>query len=252
MPIRQLLPLLPVLLFLFTTTRAGILEDRDIEDAVQSSFVFRELIADRTMLRIFVRNGAVEVRGQVADERERHLVGDLVTALPDVRSVDNRLFVDSAYRRTSDRWLAARLRALLLMPSAVEAGVIEAQVNSGNILLSGQVRTEDQKRLAENLVRELVPGRNIDNQLEIVPELPLERRVLDDASVVALAWSSLHSIPERPRGRLIIRSDSGHVTVEGQVDDKDSLAEIDRRISGLRGVRSHVNHATVSDLAGPG
>lgn len=241
----KLLPLLCGFLFLFTPARSGILEDRAIEDAIQASFVFRELLSDPVMVQVYVRYGAVELRGQVADEREHLLVGDLIAALPDVRTVDNRLFVDSAHRRTSDRWIAARLRALLLVQNELELGELAVQVRSGEVALTGRIRNEAQSALAEAQVRHFAPDRTVRNGLVVAADLPQRNRSLDDASIVALAWDSLRGIPTLQLSAKAIKSESGHVTVDGIAGTPGALAEIDRRLSTLRGVRSSANRVLV-------
>lgn len=242
------LPALLSLLLALTSASApaGILEDRAIEDAIQSSFVFRELLADPVMVQIYVRYGAVEVRGQVANEREHLLVGDLIAALPNVLKVDNRLFVDSAHRRTTYLWLAASIRAHLHMQAAVEVENLTVRVTSNAIQFGGRVRDAAQSDLIAARIAAFSPGRSLHNQLEIFPSLG-PPRALDDPSVIALAWGALRSLPTVQLSPRAITSTGGHVTLVGIASTPGDLVEVSRRLTALRGVRKLTNQVIVPD-----
>lgn len=224
---------------------AGILEDRAIEDAIQSSFVFRELLADPTMVQIYVRYGAVEVRGQVADEHEHLLVGDLIAALPHVRTVDNRLFVDSAHRRSTYLWLGGRIRAHLLMQASVEVEKLTIRVSTETIQFGGRVRDAAQSDLIATLIGNFSSGRMLRNQLEISPDLR-PRRAIDDASVTALAWGALRTMPTLQLSPRAITSEGGHVSIVGIGAAPGDLVEVASRLSALRGVQRITNQVIVA------
>jgi osmotically-inducible protein OsmY len=216
---------------------AGILEDRSIEDAIHTSFIFRELLSDPTMVQLHVRSGAVEVRGQVADEREHLLLEDLIFALPHVRKVDNRLFVDSAHRRATDRWLAARIRAHLLTQANIEVEELAVSVSSSTIQLTGRVRSDPQRSHVAAQVAAFHPGRTLLNQLEVAPDLVSPRRALDDPSVVALAWGALRDMSTLQLGPRAITCANGQISLRGTVAAPGDIPEVLRRLGDLRGVR---------------
>lgn len=241
------LPALLSALLAFTSLNApaGILEDRAIEDAIQSSFVFRELLADATMVQIYVRYGAVEIRGQVADEHEHLLVGDLIAALPHVRTVDNRLFVDSADRRTTYFWLSGRVRDHLLRQAAIEVEDLTIRVSTETIQVGGRVRDAAQSDLIAAEIGRFATGRTLRNQLELASGLR-PRRVIDDASVVALSWGALRGVPTLQLSPRAITSEGGHVRVVGIATAPGDLVEVARRLGALRGVQRITNHVIVA------
>lgn len=236
-----------ILLLAVAPVSAGILEDRAIEDAVGSSFIFREMLSDPTMVQLYVRSGAVELRGQVADEREHLMLEDFINALPHVRKVDNRLFVDSAHRRATDQWLAARVRAHLLTQASVEVDDLVIRVSSATIQLTGRVRTDQQRHHVAELVAAFHPGRALLNQLEVAPSLVGPRRALDDPSVIALAWGALRDMGTLQLGPRAITCDNGQVSLTGTVAAPEDVGEVLRRLGSLRGVRQVAHGLTVRE-----
>lgn len=225
--------------------RAGILEDRGIEDAINRSLVFREVLIDRSMVQLYVRYGLVEMRGQVADERERDLLTYFVTALPDVKQVDNRLFVDSPDRRTTDRWRAIRLRSLLTMQAGIDVTRTEIAYAGDRWQLVGEVTDDAARALIAQRLHDLAPAQPLPTALILSTAAPTRKTSVDDASVGAIVRSTLESMPDLAISDPRVTCRTGAVVLRGVVrteTDKDRAAKL---AAGARGVASVVNELVV-------
>lgn len=227
-----------------SSARAGILEDRGIEDAIARSFVFRQMLIDPSMVVLYVRSGKVELRGQVSDERERDLLTFIIAALPDVSGVDNQLFVDSAVRRSGERWQVFRQRAILLQEGDLELERTSVEYSGGRWVLGGDVTSDRQLEMIQQRAAALFPDRPLPLSLRVAPNAPPVPQI-DDASVAAIARSRIeHSAQVQfQNGRVTCRQGvlilAGTVASQAQVELTLSLAR------GSRGVRSVENQLRV-------
>ena len=224
------------LAFIFNPpVRAGILEDRGIEDAIAGSFVFRQMLIDPSMVILYVRSGKVELRGQVSDERERDLLTFIIAALPNVGSVDNQLFVDSAQRRTGERWQVLRQRALLLMEGDLELERTRVELSGGRWQLSGEVSTAAQLELVRQRALTLFPETPLVMNLQITPatqDVPL----LDDASIAAIVRSRLERAPGVQLQNARVTCRRGVVSLNGTVASPTQIEIALRLARACRGV----------------
>jgi osmotically-inducible protein OsmY len=215
---------------------AGILEDRAIEDAIESSYVFKTVLTDRSMIQIYVRHGEVEVRGQAADERERALLEYTLAAIPDVTRVDSHLFVDSSRRRESFRWRAARLLAVLRTEAGLDASRVQLEAHEGSLDLIGTTPDQNQRERIESRLRQLAPNDRLTNRLE-VESAPAKPRALDDASITAMVRCALEALPTNPDAAVRITSRDGEVVIEGSAASPAEIEAMTRRAESIRGVR---------------
>lgn len=238
--LRRIFPVLAVALVATMSApllvRAGILEDRAIEDAVEASYVFRSVLTDRTMVHLYVRQGAIEVRGQAADERERALLERTLLNIPNVVRVDNQLFVDSAGRRDHFRWRAARLLAALRVQRDLDASLIQLEAHDGTLDLIGDTTDIAQSARIEARVRELAPSERITNRLRINP-VPAKTVRIDDASIVAMVHSAIDALPAEKDATLRVTSRAGEVVIDGAPATANAVQAITGCAEAIPGVR---------------
>lgn len=223
------------------TIHAGVLEDRGIEDAIARSFVFRELLVDRTMVRCYVRYGVVELRGQVADERERDLLSYFIAALPEVKQVDNRLFVDSDTRRESPRWHALRLRSQLLMLGRVDASQTRVEVISERWQLVGEFADESRRQDFTRCAQTLAPSVPLSLTLGGSAAAPVAPTKMDDPSIVAIVRSALESSSALTLTESGITCTQGKVTLRGYVRSATEQQLAQQLATASRGVAAVEN-----------
>jgi osmotically-inducible protein OsmY len=215
---------------------AGILEDRAIEDAIESSYVFRSVLTDRSMVHLYVRQGAIEVRGQAADERERALLARLLANIPNVVRVDNQLFVDSAGRRDHFRWRAARLLAALRVQKDLDVAHVQLESHDGTLDLVGTTTDAAQSARIEARVRALAPSERITNRLRVEPTPP-QSVAIDDASIIAMVHMAIESLTGEKDSALRIISRAGEVVIDGAATSPETINAITQCAEAVRGVR---------------
>lgn len=225
--------------------RAGILEDRGIEDAINRSVVFREVLIDRSMVQLYVRYGLVELRGQVADERERDLLTYFVTALPDVKQVDNRLFVDSVGRRDNERWRAIRLRSQLAMQTGIDVSHTQIAFAGNRWQLVGEVADDAARALIAQRLRELSPDNPLPTALIVSREATAKPQPVDDPSIAAIARGALESAAGLVISDPQISAHNGKVVLQGTVASEADKVRATQLATATRGVISVVNELKV-------
>jgi len=216
-----------------------------MEDAILGSYVFRHVIVDRAMVQLYIRGTLVELRGQAADERERDLIVNTVAKLVAPLKVDNRLFVDSAHRRGSDRWLAARIRSHLGMFAGLEPATLQVAVSSTGIRLTGTARSAEQRELTERYVAALRAQREVRNELTIAPDLPATSVKVDDASILAMLHQVLQMMPATQGEPHELACRDGEVTINGAVATAAEAELVSRLAGTVRGVKGVVNRLRV-------
>jgi osmotically-inducible protein OsmY len=236
MTLRSLFVVLSLALVPTLPVRAGILEDRGIEDAIAGSFVFRQMLIDPSMVILYVRSGKVELRGQVSDERERDLLTFIIAALPNVGAVDNQLFVDSATRRTGERWEVFRQRAVLLMEGDLELERTRVEFSGGRWSLGGEVSSEAQIALVQQRAATLFPNTPLPLTLRVAPTVQ-GVPTLDDASIAAIVRSRLERTPGIQLQNARITSSQGVVLLYGTVASAAQIEVSLRLARSSRGVR---------------
>lgn len=230
---------------------AGILEDRGIEDAINRSVIFQEVLIDRSMVQLYVRYGFVEIRGQVADEFERDLLTYMVNAIPDVRKVENHLFVDSPGRRDSARWRAVRLRSLLAMCSDVDLRGTKLEFTEGNWRLAGQVADESSRSALAATLHALNLADTSRGTLNLALDLAgpgsksTPRLRMDDASIAALVRGTLDLPPALGFSRAQVSCQQGKVRLQGSVASESSRLRAGVIAARARGVLAVENELTV-------
>lgn len=237
MTLRSLFVLLALALVPSLPARAGILEDRGIEDAIASSFVFRQMLIDPSMVVLYVRSGKVELRGQVSDERERDLLTFIIAALPNVASVDNQLFVDSATRRSGERWQVFRQRAMLLMEGDLELERTRVEFTGGRWVLGGEVSNSAQLALVEQRSQALFPDQPLPFALRVTPSVQAVPTI-DDASVAAIVRSRLERAPGVQLQNARVTCRQGVVLLYGTVASPTQIEVALQLARTSRGVRS--------------
>lgn len=108
---------------------------------------------------------------------------------------------------------------------------------NGVVLLTGQVRAEDLKRRAEEVVRELRNTRRVYNELEIAGPTSLLTRS-GDSWVSSKVKTKLLASEAAPGRDIKVVTENGVVYLLGLVtrDDADAAAEIARNTGGVRKV----------------
>src|ERR1700758_5267717 len=118
---------------------------------------------------------------------------------------------------------------LLLLPYYSVFDNLAFKVDGDRVTLEGQVTRPTLKSDAEGAVKNIEGVSGVTNNIEVLPPSPMDdqlrralyRAIYGDPSLSKYSWSSMPSI------HILVKS--GHVTLEGVVDN-----ETDKNLAGLR------------------
>ncbi|HEY8521913.1 MAG TPA: BON domain-containing protein [Gammaproteobacteria bacterium] len=165
--------------------------DRNLEQAVRDAWIDGKLesaYAFNRHLSAFaihtdVQNGVVTLTGTVESDIDRDLAEAIAQGLEGVTAVDNRLAVDSDYdydgeqraageQRSFGQWVndattSAAVKAALVRNDNIRARYIDVETRDDVVTLRGEVETEEQKALAEQLAKNTRDVSEVRNELTV-------------------------------------------------------------------------------------
>jgi hyperosmotically inducible protein len=118
---------------------------------------------------------------------------------------------------------------LLMLPYFGVFDYIAYKVDGYNVTLLGQVVRPTLKSDAENVVKHIEGVEKVDNQIEVLPPAPMDDRIRQRLFRAIYQYPALerYALGVQKPIRIIVKS--GHVTLEGVVDN-----EADKNLAGLR------------------
>ncbi len=125
-------------------------DDEAIE--VRGAAAMRENFGTNTHVSITGYNRQVLLTGEVANDRQRQQAEQLVSKLPNVRSIVNELAVgpaSSLTERSSDALITARVKAAMVDTEDVFANVYKVVTERGTVYLMGHVTKREAQRATE-------------------------------------------------------------------------------------------------------
>jgi hyperosmotically inducible periplasmic protein len=116
--------------------------------------------------------GEVTLRGEVESEREREAAERITRTTKGVLGVTNQLQVegDVPDNDRSDLWTSTRINTRLFLNPAVRAGNIDVDTVNGVVYLSGVVRNEEQRAIAESVALGMPGVWTVVNDLQLESE----------------------------------------------------------------------------------
>jgi osmotically-inducible protein OsmY len=136
------------------TVRDSGRSDAAVELDLQRAFV-TDPATDSWEIATTVENGAVTITGTVQSPAEKRLADRVAKSVAGVRSVDNRLTVAAAGTRT-DSELELEIAERLQWDVRLDDGLLDVDVNDGQVTLTGSVGSDFERDLA--LALAWVPG----------------------------------------------------------------------------------------------
>lgn len=152
--------------------------DRRIEAATRSALALRS--AAMGGVRMHAERGIVTLTGQVEDREHRALAEQTVKAVAGVVAVDNQLELAAPEAPRGDGWIALQIRGALLVRRDVSARHTDVVVKDGVVTLSGEVYSEQEKRLTEAYARNVAGVKSVISELRVRPtntaRMPVKER----------------------------------------------------------------------------
>ena len=218
-----------------------------------------------------VENGVATLRGTVESEVERDLAGELAQGVDGIHEVKNELKVSpeasqmqnandssgaerSFLRMVDDANLTAKVKSQLLWNSNTSGLAIDVDTRDAVVTLSGNVGSEAEAELAEQIARNTRDVSGVENNLKVNKEgtsitdkAARESRELvqhvSDGWITAKVKSSLLYNRNVDGSDINVDTRNGVVTLRGHVDsdyEREQAITIARNIKGVKTVKSEL------------
>lgn len=226
---------------------AAKMDDR-IETAAKNSYVFKNYLKGSN-IKIKSKAGAVTLTGTVAEESHKELAAETVAALPDVKSVDNKLAIKGERpAEKSDTWLMTKVKTTLLFHRSVSGLHTEVDVKDGIVTLRGVAESQAQKELTTDYAMDIEGVSAVNNEMTVKKTPEAARTIgdkVDDASITALVKLTLLYHRSTSALNTSVTTKDGVVTLSGKAGNTAELDLTTKLADDVKGVKSVKNLMTV-------
>lgn len=184
-------------------------------------------------IQVRVSDGMVTLSGSVPGCPALQAAVAAATRVRGVRSVEADLYVDIPEEdERSDSEIARAADSVLAWNSLVPENV-QAEVENGQVTLSGEVEADYQRRAAEDAIRPLRGVRGVTNAITLPGRsLPASAR-----QTVERAIARLRFVTNPPN--IHVKAHNGHIALTGSVDlpvEREMAEQQARLLPGMDGV----------------
>lgn len=133
-------------------TMARKLEDESVETKAIVNIHAADVAFDDTHINVVSYNGYVLIAGQVSTTELKARATAVVRKIHGVRRIYNELEIaapSSAITRSSDTWITAKVKSLLLGSSKIEGTRVKVLTENGVVYLMGLVTRDEAERISE-------------------------------------------------------------------------------------------------------
>ena len=196
----------------------------------------------------------VTLTGTVCDASHKSLAGNTVESLPGVISVDNELVITGQQpAEHSDAWITTKVKSTLLFHRHVSATETKVYVKDGIVTLEGEAKSQAQKELTTEYVRDINHVKGVKNEMivvtpSLVPDATMGDKI-DDASITAEVKETLLAHRSTSAIRTKVETTDGVVTVSGTARNEAEKSLVSKLITDINGVTSVINNMTVEVAA---
>lgn len=230
---------------------AAEMDDR-IESSFKQSFIYKKYLKDEN-IKISSREGAVILSGSVSGESDKLIAQNIAEALPDIKSVDNRIEVtENPPAEKSDIWISMKVKGALMYHRNVNAIKTEVSVKDGIVTLKGEADSQAQKELTTEYAKDIDGVKDVSNEMKIAatpkPETQTMAEKIDDASVTAQVRMALLTHHSTRYVNTKIVTKDGEVTLTGIAKNDAEKSLFTKIVSDIQGVVSVKNQMTVEEV----
>jgi len=139
----------------------------------------------------------------------------------------------------SDSWIALKTKLALMASSPTSGYETEVDAKEGVVTLTGKVDTNDARSEAEKVARKVEGVRNVNNQLQVVPEARRKEVNAADSHIKDEIQKLMDNDPKLQNLSLSVDSNAGVVSLDGSVDTIEQLwhaAQVIRQLPGVKAV----------------
>lgn len=138
-------------------TLTNTFKDTHIANQIVRKIRVNQHLSQDSHVEVSVFHRVVLLTGETPDPRWRHEAGELASNTPGVTKVYNQISVEgptSTLTHTSDSWITAKIKGLMLTNSELRTGSIKVVTENGVVYLMGSV-THTQSNIAVNISRQV-------------------------------------------------------------------------------------------------
>ncbi len=157
-------------------------KDAWLDGKLESALLFNEHL-NSFAIDTEVKSGTVYLTGAVESDIDRDLAGEIAKSIKGVTAVENKLAIDKAKVSMADQddsdsrkgvrqsvanaTLTARIKTEFLVNSNIGGLAIDVDSSDGEVTLSGDVKSEQEKKLAEQIAKNTSGTRSVQNRLSV-------------------------------------------------------------------------------------
>jgi hyperosmotically inducible protein len=136
-----------------------------VESKIQSKLK-RDPLTAAWQIRPRVEGNTVTLTGLVDREEERQRAEELTReVVGELRRIDNQLMLTEEV--ILDNTIVAKLKTELVTDPATRQANIDVKSRKGVVVLEGEVRSNEQRRQAEELAKEIAGVKQVENKLKV-------------------------------------------------------------------------------------
>ncbi len=215
--------------------------DDRIESSFKKSYVYKMYLKDENV-KISSKNGVVTLSGEVLDESHKPMAQDTVEALPGVKSVENTIVIKND---KSDTWVKMKIQTALVFHTNVNASKTNIFVKEGMVTLKGQARSQAQKELTTEYVRDVEGVKGVNNEMTIAKADNTIGDKIDDASITAQVKMTLMMHKSTGVIRTSVSTNNGIVILSGKAKSEAERDLVTKLVEDVQGVNNVVNKMSI-------
>jgi hyperosmotically inducible protein len=148
-------------------------------------------------------------------------------------------------QHTQDRVTKEVYHELVMLPQLTIFDNIAYKIDGGRVTLLGQVRNAVLKDEAQGAIKKIEGVESIDNQIEVLPPSPEDDRIRRQVARAIFNDDGLfpYSMGSVPPIHIIVKS--GHVTLEGAVNNQGDKDRAGLKANGVPGIFEVKNNLQV-------
>lgn len=194
-----------------------------------------------TSVGIAVRQGVVELSGDVSSESAKLAVERVVQAVPGVKALAVELTVTSpGCDAGSDLEIARCAELGLTSKNGVSQHALKVLVESGIVTLTGGVDSGYEKQAALDSLRYLRGVIGVVDEIEVRP-------TVTESAVRSDIETALHGLASAVAAQIAVVVDGAEVTLTGAVRNWDESRAVITAVEETRGVRHVVDRLSIED-----
>jgi osmotically-inducible protein OsmY len=147
---------------------------------------------------------------------------------------------ETATSGMSDSWITAKTKLALIADSRTSGFETDVDTKDGMVTLSGKVDTSEARTAAEDVTRKVEGVKNVNNQLQVVPEAKRKEVNATDDKITDSIEAVVEKDPAIQALSLTASSNAGVVTIDGTVDTQDQLLKYAQAVRSVPGVKAVV------------